>query len=53
MFFVFVFCLFLFQLCLGILNSLVVGAQTRKLEKDTKIKGTIKYVLFLYCSTGT
>ena len=44
---------FLFQLYLGILSSFVSGSQTRKIENDTKIKGTIKYVLFSYCFTGT
>ena len=47
------FFLFLFQLQLGILNPFVLGSLTRKMVKDTKIKGTIKYVLFFNCFTGT
>ena len=47
------FFLFLFQLQLGILNPFVLGSWTRKMVTDTKIKGTIKYVLFFNCFTGT
>ena len=47
MLFLFLFLSFSFFLQLGILNSFVSGSQTRKTEKDTEIKGTIKYVLIV------